>query len=73
MEAGDGEGEGSDGGRLGGVNETLRKSVSTGVKSKSMEMHKGTTRLTFTRQALEGDYYISRGRGTTGSIRLTRK
>ena len=39
----------------------------------SMEMHKGTTRLTFTGQALEGDYYTGRGRGTTGSIRLTRE
>lgn len=40
---------------------------------KSMEMHKGTARLVFTGQALEGDYYTGRGRVTVGSIRLTRK
>ena len=39
----------------------------------SMEMHKGTARLTFTGRALEGDYYTGRGRRTIGSIRLTRK
>lgn len=39
---------------------------------KSMEMHKGTARLVFTGQVLEGDYYTGRGRSTTGSIRLTR-
>ena len=40
---------------------------------KSMEMHKGTARLAFTGQALEGDYYTGRGRVTIGSIRLTRE
>ena len=40
---------------------------------KSMEMHKGTARLAFTGQVLEGDYYTGRGRATIGSIRLTRK
>lgn len=40
---------------------------------KSMEIHKGTARLAFTGQALEGDYYTGRGRGTVGSIRLTKK
>lgn len=39
----------------------------------SMEMHKGTARLAFTGQSLEGDYYTGRGRRTIGSIRLTRK
>ena len=38
----------------------------------SMEMHKGTARLVFTGQSLEGDYYTGRGRRTIGSIRLTR-
>lgn len=40
---------------------------------KSMEMHKGTARLAFTGQSLEGDYYTGRGRRTIGSIRLTRQ
>lgn len=40
---------------------------------KSMEMHKGTARLAFTGQSLEGDYYTGRGRVTVGSIRLTRE
>ena len=43
------------------------------LAKKPMEMHKGTARLAFTGQDLEGDYYTGRGRVTVGSIRLTRK